>query len=183
MRGMSLGRGRRTGESGSDPGLLDAAATAVERAVGVDSRAGLEDPARSVTWVGVLFLVCSAALVPWVVVVATTLPARQLSPNYYLAWTGLDLMEFAALGATGWFTLRRSPWMGAAAAWAASLLVTDAWFDVVTAPSTGDLVTAVAMLVLVEGPLTGVCLWVVTHQQGIVSRRLRMLPGREADLR
>jgi hypothetical protein len=55
------------------------------------------------------------------------------------------------------------------------LLVTDAWFDVMTAPSGRDLAEAISMACLVELPLAGTCLWLTRHSQDITARRLTLL--------
>lgn len=93
---------------------------------------------------------CGAALVPWLIVLAVTLP------EWTVAWVGLDAMESLGLIATGLLTLRRHPLRPVVAGATATLLVIDAWFDVTT--STGvALVTALLMAVLAELPLAVLC--------------------------
>lgn len=139
------------------------------------ANAVLTDNSRTVRWAGVFFAVCAVALVPWIVVVAISLPSRQLSPNYDVAWTGFDLILFAALAWTAWTSLRRSGLIGMAASWSAALLVTDAWFDVMTTPSGRDRAVAIAMACLVELPLAAICVWLARHAQEIADRRLTLL--------
>ncbi|MDQ6934826.1 MAG: hypothetical protein M3130_06010 [Actinomycetota bacterium] len=127
-------------------------------------------------WVGILFAVAAALLVPWIIYIAVSLPARELSPNYDVAWAGFDVMLFASLACTAALaTMRRSQWLGLSAAWASGLLVTDAWFDIVTAPDGRTLFRAFAMAFLVELPLTALCAWLVIHSREIAERRLQSL--------
>lgn len=165
---------------------LDRIATALDQKVPVaptvDNRV-LVDQARFTRWAGPLFAACAVLLLPWIVVIAVTLPSRQLSPNYDVAWAGFDVLLLAALACTAAAALRRSPYLGMAASWCAGLLTADAWFDVVTAPGGGDRWEAIAMAALVELPLAGLCVWLAKHSQDIAQRRLVLLARRRAQSR
>jgi hypothetical protein len=142
-----------------------------------------EDPElRVVRWAGLFFAACALVLVPWVVVIAVTLPSRQLSAHYDVAWSGYDVLLVVALAATAWSAVRASPHLAIPAGWCAGLLSADAWFDVVTAPDGGARWEALAMAVLVELPLAGLCFWLALHARQIAERqlilRLRRRPGR-----
>ncbi len=114
-------------------------------------------------------------LVPWTIYLAVHLPGRQLSVHYDLAWAGFDVLLFVALAATAYAVLRREPWVGMAAGAAAALLVADAWFDVVTAPTGRALLEAAVMSVLVELPLAGTCIWLCWHAYALAELRIRHL--------
>lgn len=107
-------------------------------------------------WPAYALIACGLALIPWLVVLALTLPAAQNTPHWMAAWVGLDAMEAAGLIATGLLTLRRHPLRVAAAAATSMLLVVDAWFDVSTSTG-GDLVVALVMAGTAELPLAAVC--------------------------
>ncbi|MGN6251632.1 MAG: hypothetical protein ACTHNS_07450 [Marmoricola sp.] len=123
--------------------------------------------------VGIVLAACAVVLVPWAVHLADTLPDRAVSRHYAAAWTGFDVMLFVALGTTAILVLRRSLLMGAAGTWSAALLVADAWFDVMTAPTRSELVEALLLAVLVELPLAALCLWVLRRAREIAQWRLR----------
>ena len=95
----------------------------------------LTDDARIVRWAGPLFALFSVILLPWTAYIAASLPARQLSPHYDVAWAGFDVLLCGALASTAYFALRRSRYLSTAATATATLLVVDAWFDVMTTPS------------------------------------------------
>lgn len=130
--------------------------------------------------VGVVLAVCAVVLVPWIFHLADTLPERQISRHYALAWAGFDVMLFLALGTTAVLVLRRSLLMGAAGTWSAALLVADAWFDVVTAPTRGQMLEAVGLATVVELPLAALCLWVLVRAREIARVRFRVLVAARA---
>ena len=57
----------------------------------------MTDDARVVRWTGPLFALFAVILVPWIAYIAASLPSRQLSPNYDVAWAGFDVMLCGAL--------------------------------------------------------------------------------------
>lgn len=138
----------------------------------------LTDDARIVRWAGPAFALFSLILLPWIAYIAKTLPARQLSPNYDVAWAGFDVLELAALASTAYFSLRRSRYLSTAAASSATLLVVDAWFDVMTTAS-GSRWESVLLAVVVELPLAAVCLWLSYHSHQLAERRIRLLLRRQ----
>jgi hypothetical protein len=138
----------------------------------------LPDNTRLVRWAAPLFLGCAVILLPWIVVVAVTLPTRQLSENYDVAWAGYDVFLLLGLICTALSALRRSSRLPIAAAATGALLLADAWFDVITSPWGWDLAEAVAMSVVVELPLTGMCFWLALHSQEVTEQRLILLAGR-----
>ena len=157
---------------------LDRLATALDAVVPVADTVGnsvLVDDSRTVRWGGALFGICAIALIPWTIYIALSLPKRQLSPNYDLAWSGYDVILFLALACTTITALRRSRYLALAASWTAAMLVVDAWFDVMTSPGGKDRLAAVGLAAVVELPLAGVCLWMAVHSQDIADARLRLV--------
>ncbi len=134
----------------------------------------LTDEARLVRWTGPVFGLFALILLPWTGYIAMSLPARQLSPNYDVAWAGFDVMLLGALASTAYFALRRSRYLATAATATAALLVVDAWFDVMTTPSHQRL-QSVVLAAAVELPLAGVCLWLSHHTQQLAERRIVLL--------
>jgi hypothetical protein len=144
----------------------------------------LVDNARVVRWAGPAFALFSLILLPWTAYLAYSLPSRQLSADYDLAWTGFDVMLLVALASTGYFALRRSRYLATAATAAATLLVVDAWFDVMTTLP-GQRLQPVTLAMLVELPLALVCVWLSFHTQQLAERRLVLLlrRGRKPEAR
>jgi hypothetical protein len=108
-------------------------------------------------WLGGTLAAAGVIEVPWLFVLARTLPATASAAHWRAAWVGLDALEAAALIATGLLLARRDSRCGLAAAAAAALLVSDAWFDVTTAAPGRPLATALAMAACPELPLAAMC--------------------------
>jgi hypothetical protein len=117
-------------------------------------------------------------LIPWTIYLGLTLPDRQLSPHYNIAWVGFDVLELIALGATGYFALRGSRYLALTSAAAATLLVVDAWFDIMTSPR-DQIMQAIVLAVLVELPLAAVCGWLSYHTEHLCDRRIVLVVGRD----
>ena len=123
-----------------------------------DSWAFRDSVARTpLRWAGWGLLGAAAALLPWMVMLGVSLPATESAHHWSLAWIGLDVMETAALAVTGLLVLRRDARVGMTASAAAAFLMADAWFDIVTAQATEDVLQAAMLAVFVELPLVGLC--------------------------
>ncbi|MGD0703427.1 MAG: hypothetical protein ABSA02_26525 [Trebonia sp.] len=128
-------------------------------------------------WVAPAFLLCSAVLIPWIVYLGLSLPSRQVSSHYDVAWVGFDVFELIALSATGLFALRRSRYLAVSSATAATLLVVDAWFDVLTSPR-HQVIESIVLALVIELPLAGTCAWLSYQTEHLAERRIRVLPFR-----
>ena len=142
----------------------------------------LADDTRAVRWAGPLFALFALIMVPWTVYIGESLPRRQLSPHYDVSWAGFDVMLLAALAATAYFALRRSRYLSMAATATAVLLVVDAWFDLMTTPSS-QIVQSIVLAAVVELPLAAVCIWLSLHTQELTERRIVLLMRRRGGAR
>src|SRR5207244_8941812 len=100
------------------------------------------DP-RVPRWVPRVLALVAFGLVPWTLWLTISLPSRHVTVRYDLAWVGFDIALAAAFGATAWAAIRRPQWLVAFAAVTGTMLVCDAWFDVVTSSGGGELLEAV----------------------------------------
>jgi hypothetical protein len=137
----------------------------------------LADEIRVVRWIGRLFALFSLLLLPWTAYLARSLPAQQVSTNYDAAWAGFDVLLALALAGTAYFALRRPDYLAIAASATATLLIVDAWFDVLTTPGVRR-IESVLLAVLVELPLAAVCIWLSWHAQDLLERRIVLLMRR-----
>jgi hypothetical protein len=126
-------------------------------------------------WVAPAFIVCSVVLIPWIVYLGFSLPERQVSHHYAAAWVGFDVFELIALAATGFLALRRSRYLALASASAATLLVCDAWFDVLTSPRR-HMLESVILALVIELPLAGICAWLSYHTERLAERKISVVP-------
>lgn len=126
-------------------------------------------------WVAPVFLVLGLITIPWVVYLGLQLPERIESPHYDIAWVGFDIALVLALLRTGWAAWRGKPYVEIPAVVTGVLLVTDAWFDVLTTPGGMALTRSVAEAVLVELPLAVICFWVARHAELVREMRMARL--------
>lgn len=124
-----------------------------------------------------LFALAAVVLVPTVVLLLVVLPSTHRSEHWDIAWGGFDVvlaLLLLAVAATAW---RRSPWLEGAATAAATLLFVDAWFDVLTSSTRGELVLALVEAVFVELPLALLCLLLArSAEHHLPSTELRKPP-------
>jgi len=117
-----------------------------------------------------LYLLVAAALVPWTIYLAVSLPQRDLERHYRLAWVGFDVLLVVVIVLTGWFAFRVDPRVQMPATATATLLVVDAWFDVLTSPDRAAVVVAVAFALFLELPGAVLSLLVAARVSGEVGR-------------
>jgi hypothetical protein len=91
-------------------------------------------------------------LVPWTVYLALTLPRRDLTTHYRGAWVGFDILLVFAIVLTAYYAFRMDERVQLPAMATATLLVVDAWFDILTAGRRADFYQAIAMAVCIEIP-------------------------------
>jgi hypothetical protein len=174
---LASSRRRPAKPSEPDEGLVEKLDTLVPPAREPENTI-LTDNARAVRWTGPLFALFSVIMLPWTIYVGASLPAREVSPNYDAAWAGFDVLLLAALAGTAYFAFRRSRYLSTAATATATLLVVDAWFDVMTSQPRGRL-ESILLAVAVELPLAAVCMWLSYHAQQLAERRIVLLLRRQ----
>lgn len=111
-------------------------------------------------WIVRLFAGAALLLVPWTIWLSYTLPVSHLDRQWNLAWTGFDCALICFLALTAYFAWRKSGWVVLAATAAATLLLTDAWFDILTARIGPEYATSLISAVCAEVPLALLSLWV-----------------------
>ena len=114
-------------------------------------------------WAMPLLGLVTLLLLPWTVWLTVSLPARHVSEHWDAAWVGFDVALTAAVAATALGIHRRVPWTHTPAAIAATLLLTDAWFDNLLATGSREHLEAGLETVLVEVPLALICLWIAAN--------------------
>jgi hypothetical protein len=124
---------------------------------------------RPARWVTVLLGLVAAALVPWTLYLTFALPSRHVTFHYELAWVGFDLALTVSFTLTAWAGFRGSHWLVPAAAVTGTMLLCDAWFDVVTSQSGGEMWEAIAEAALAELPLAVVCALIVYDAEAFLA--------------
>jgi hypothetical protein len=123
-------------------------------------------------WLGRGLAVAGLAMIPWLVVLAVTLPASARAAHWPAAWIGLDSLEGLGLLATGLLLIRGDDRCCLTASATSALVLTDAWFDVTTASPGPALAMAIAMAACIEIPVSLICASVAVRRFGLTARTL-----------
>jgi hypothetical protein len=107
-------------------------------------------------WPWALLGAAAALLVPWMMMLALTLPGRAQVDNWPLAWIGLDALMAVGCAATALLGLRGDARARLTASATASVAVLDAWFDITTSRTGAPLAEAL-LCAVAEGALAGAC--------------------------
>jgi hypothetical protein len=108
-------------------------------------------------WVTISLSLTAIGLVPWTLWLTFSLPSKHVTDHYDLAWVGFDIGLAAAFAATALAAYRASNWLVPSAAVTGTMLLCDAWFDVVTSGRGGERLEAVLEAVFAELPLAALC--------------------------
>lgn len=103
-------------------------------------------------------IICCIVLVVWIGVLAVTLPRYYRSGGWRGAWVGFDLALLAAFAATGWAAWRRRQVLIICLVVLATLLCSDAWFDVLLDARTSGFELSLLSAVAVELPLAALAI-------------------------
>ena len=118
---------------------------------------------RIPTWVTHTYVMMAAVLLPWTIYLGLSLPRHHLSAHWDVSWTGLDIGLVAALASTGLFAYFRSIWVVITSATTGSLLLVDAWFDVMSEKTSSDFRQALVLAFVFELPLACLSYYLASH--------------------
>jgi hypothetical protein len=93
---------------------------------------------RRVEIMASVLLVCAAGLIPWTVFLGFSLPRKYGAGHWNLLWTGFDVVLLCVLGYAGWAAWFRRQILATTAIVAGTLLLCDAWFDIITSIGNSD---------------------------------------------
>jgi hypothetical protein len=131
-------------------------------------------------WVIVVFGALGIGLLPWTIWLSSTLKPHHVTERWDVAWSGFDTglaLLFVLTAIAAYF---RSPWVGALSAAVGTMLVTDAWFDVVLESHADELYRSLLLAVLVELPLAVFCFWIAHRTERFLSRVVQVAYGEGA---
>jgi hypothetical protein len=108
----------------------------------------------------VVYAAIGLGLLPWTLLLASSLKPHHVTESWDLAWTGFDCALAVMFLATAFAAYRRSPWVAALAAATGTMLVTDAWFDIVLESHADERRSAVILALVAELPTAALCFWI-----------------------
>jgi hypothetical protein len=129
---------------------------------------------RSITlrqFVMVAFTAVAVLLLPWTAFLSLSLPSGHASRHWDLAWTGFDVMLAVLFGATALAAYRRSTWVASLAASLGTLLVVDAWFDIVLESHSDERRYAILLAFAAELPAAAICFWIAGRSERFLAWR------------
>jgi hypothetical protein len=127
-----------------------------------------------------LFGLIGIALVPWGIWLGASLEPQHTTNRWDVVWTGFDIGLALAFGLTAFAAWRRSPWVGALAATTGTLLLVDAWFDIVLESHGSNLRMAIGEALFGEIPVAILCYWIAYRTERFLARAVTLAGGPEA---
>ena len=110
-------------------------------------------------WAVAFFLGGAVVLIPWIVLMFTVPDAVNVPKHWELVWGGFDCFLVLGFGRTAFNLIRRSPRGAVTAAMTGTMLLIDAWFDVLTTHRGGQL-ASILMAVFAEIPCALICFYI-----------------------
>jgi hypothetical protein len=104
-------------------------------------------------WSIPLLALCCLGLIPWTIGLALSLPRHYVAGNWWVAWTGFDVVLLICLAVTAWGLWKQRQIVLPAALITSVLLLCDAWFDMLTANGHRDLLVSAATALFAELPM------------------------------
>lgn len=108
---------------------------------------------RVLTKVAVIYPVFALILLPWTLYLSQSLPEHNVTIHWDVSWVGLNIVLILSLAATGWLSYIQSRWVAMSATVLGSVLVLDAWFDVLSQHGVNELRQALLMAAFIELPI------------------------------
>jgi hypothetical protein len=112
-------------------------------------------------------------MLPWTIWLSASLKPHHVTERWDLAWSGFDMGLAVAFLLTAFAAWQRSPWVGALAAATGTLLLTDAWFDIVLESHSAELRKALYLAVFAELPLAALCFWIAYRTERFLALLVR----------
>jgi hypothetical protein len=125
-------------------------------------------------WVVIVYGLIGLALLPWSLWLSESLKPHHFTDNWDLAWSGFDTGLALLFVATAYAAYRRSTWVGALAAATGTLLLTDAWFDVLLESHASERMHAIVLAAVAELPMAAFCFWIAHRTERFLARALHL---------
>jgi len=123
-------------------------------------------------WIVVVYAAIGIGLLPWTIWLSESLKPHHLVTRWDLAWSGFDTGLAVLFIATAIAAYRRSAWVGSLAAATGTVLVADAWFDIVLESHAGDLRNSIVLAIVAELPGAAMCFWIAYRAERWVTSHL-----------
>jgi hypothetical protein len=115
------------------------------------------------------FAAAGIGLLPWTVWLAESLQPHHETNRWDLAWSGFDSGLALIFVVTAVAAYRRSAWLAPLAATTGTLLIVDAWFDIVLESHADELRNSILLAIFAELPAAAICFWIAYRVERVVS--------------
>lgn len=158
--------------AGAVAGLLGSEATPeeVEEVVSFVAAVPLGVRRTAPRWVAPVFSAAAVCIVPWIVYLGFELPERSTAEHYNLAWVGFDVLLLFFLARTARLAWKGRRQVQLPAVAAATMLIVDAWFDVLTSSAGWALTQALLSAFVLELPIAGMAIYIARNVDRVVER-------------
>jgi hypothetical protein len=129
-------------------------------------------------WVVVVFAAIGIGLLPWTIWLVESLNSHHTTNSWDLAWGGFDFGLAVMFVATACAAYRRSPWVGALSAATGTLLMTDAWFDIVLESHSDERLYSILLAAFAELPAAAFCFWIAYRTERFLAEVVDEALGR-----
>jgi hypothetical protein len=140
-------------------------------------------PSSLRAWVVLVFGIVGIGLLPWAIWLSASLKPHHVTDSWDLAWSGFDVGLALCFCGTAVAAHRRSPWVGALAAATGTLLLVDAWFDIVLESHGSEQMTAILEAGIFEIPMAVFCYGIAYRTERflakVVQQSLHLTPAGE----
>ena len=120
-------------------------------------------------WVIAAFTAIGIVLLPWTIWLSSSLPHHHVTTRWDVAWSGFDTGLALFFLATATAAYLRSPWVGALAAATGTMLIVDAWFDIVLESHADELRQSILLAAFAEIPTALFCFWIAQRTERFLS--------------
>lgn len=110
-------------------------------------------------WVPYFYGLLCAVLIPWTIILAYLLPPKYISHNWDIAWTGFDIFMIILFAATAYLAIIKSSYTAISSAMLGTVLLTDAWFDILTSKPGIPQTRSIMEALIIELPLVIISFW------------------------
>ena len=104
-------------------------------------------------WATKIYILFTVILLPWTIYLSYQLPARHIVHHWDVSWVGLDIGLMATFVTTSVLAYKRSKWVAVSATVTGTLLIMDAWFDILGAHHGLGLLESITLAVVCEIPV------------------------------
>jgi hypothetical protein len=127
-------------------------------------------------------LVATLVLIPWIVFLGARLPRQYAADNWDLVWAIFDVVLLIALGLTAWGVWKRRQLVIVTSIISGTLLMCDAWFDIMTSHPGYDQLVSVASALLGELPLALLMFYTAYRLLRMTARAVNILLGGNGEI-